>query len=125
MNELLASFALAVERLREAMAEPETAIARDAAIQRFEFCFELAWKAIQKALRRDGLDCATPRTCLKAAYRRGWIAEEEPWLAMLDDRDLTSHTYDEELARKVYGRLGRHAETLSELVERLRAEAAS
>ncbi len=107
------------------MAEPETAIARDAAIQRFEFSFELAWKAIQKALRRDGLDCASPRTCQKAAYRRGWISEEEPWQARLDDRNLTSRTYDDELARKVYARLGRHAEALWGLLERLRAEATS
>lgn len=34
----------AAARLREAVAEPENAIVRDAVIQRFEFSFELVWK---------------------------------------------------------------------------------
>ena len=36
----------AIARLREVLQAPETDVSRDAAIQRFEFCFELAWKSI-------------------------------------------------------------------------------
>jgi hypothetical protein len=38
----------AITRLREVLAEPENDVNGDAAIQRFGFCFELAWKAIQE-----------------------------------------------------------------------------
>lgn len=41
------SFSHAIVRLNDVLMAPETDLSRDAAIQRFEFCFELAWKVIQ------------------------------------------------------------------------------
>jgi nucleotidyltransferase substrate binding protein (TIGR01987 family) len=43
------------------------------------------------------------------------IADEVAWLAMLADRNLTSHTYDEALAQAVYSRLRQHLSLLQEL----------
>jgi len=59
------------------LAEPESAISRDAAIQRFEFSFELAWRAIQERARDQGLDCRSPKGCVKLAFKTGWV-ESEP-----------------------------------------------
>lgn len=89
----------AVDRLTEALAQPETSMNRDASMQRFEFCFELAWKAIQECLREEGADCQSPKSCLREAYRLEWLMDETGWIAMLDDRNLTAHTYDETFAR--------------------------
>ena len=50
----------ALERLETALARPEDDITRDACIQRFEFTFELAWKAIQRQARAEGLECVSP-----------------------------------------------------------------
>lgn len=97
-------FRQAVERFSEALHAPESDLTRDAAIQRFEFCFELAWKVIQERARAEGLDCQSPKGCLKLAYKNGWIAEEAGWVAMLEDRKRTAHTYDEALAKDVYRR---------------------
>ncbi len=115
MSDLRASFERAVARLREALAEPATAMNRDAAIQRFEFCFELGWKFLQKSLRFVGIECSSPRACLQAGFRQGWLPEE-PWLAMLTDRNLTSHTYDEVLAQQVYERLRLHLPAFESLL---------
>jgi len=109
----------AVERLAAVLALPESDVTRDAAVQRFETGFELAWKAVQEALRVRGLDCRSPRACLKAAWSQGWIHDEAAWLRMLDDRNLTTHTYDEEMSREVFGRLPGHLGTLRALVEAL------
>ena len=66
------SFSRAIERLNEALMVSETDLSRDAAIQRFEFCFELAWNVIQERVRTEGLDCQSPMGCLKLAYKNGW-----------------------------------------------------
>ncbi len=38
------------------------------------------------------------------------------WLAMLEDRNQTAHTYDEALAKDVYQRLPRHLPLLEKLL---------
>ncbi len=115
MTELFASFQSAVTRLEEALRLPENDLLLDAAIQRFEFCFELAWKVLQKRLRQRGIDRSSPRECLKAAWTEGWLADERAWIAMLEDRNLTSHTYDQALAKAVFARLPTHTEILRRL----------
>lgn len=114
------SFSLAIVRFSEALAAPETDLSRDAAIQRFEFCFELAWKVIQEQARTEGLDCQSPKGCLKLAYKNGWIGDESGGLAMLEDRNRTAHTYDETLAKDVYRRLAAYLPLLHELNTYLR-----
>jgi len=56
------ALAAALTRLREVLSQPENDVSRDAAIQRFEFCFELAWKAIQERARDEGMDCQSPKS---------------------------------------------------------------
>ena len=95
----------AVKRLREAVAQPESDLIRDAVIQRFEFTFELVWKSLKLYLERQGLDCGGPRSTLKKAFTEGLINspdEADVWLRVLEDRNLTSHAYDEALATRIY-----------------------
>lgn len=95
----------AVNRLREAVAQPETDLVRDAVIRRFEFTFELVWKSLKLYLDRQGLDCGDPRSTLKKAFAEGLIHspdEADVWLQALEDRNLTSHAYDEALAIRIY-----------------------
>ena len=108
------------QRLSEAFAQPETDLGRDGTIQRFEFCFELAWKSIQQLLRDQGVECSSPKGCLREAFKQGWIDDEPAWIAMLLDRNLTSHTYDEELAKRIYAALPAHHARLAQLIQRLR-----
>jgi nucleotidyltransferase substrate binding protein (TIGR01987 family) len=95
----------AVKRLREAVAQPESDLIRDAVIQRFEFTFELVWKSLKLYLERQGLDCGGPRSTFKQAFTEGLINspdEADVWLRALEDRNLSSHAYDEALARRIY-----------------------
>ena len=112
------ALAAALARLREVLQAPETDVSRDAAIQRFEFCFELAWKSIQELARDEGLDCQSPKGCLRLAFKTSWIENEQGWLAMLD-RNKTSHTYDEDLAKAVFRRLPNYLPLLTALVDKL------
>ena len=95
----------AIKRLREAVAQPEGDLVRDAVIQRFEFTFELVWKSLKLYLERQGLDCGGPRSTLKKAFTEGLINspdEADGWLRVLEDRNLASHAYDEALAIRIY-----------------------
>lgn len=95
-------------RLAEAVAQPESELIRDATIQRFEFSFEVVWKTLKLYLERQGHECGGPRPTLKKAFVENLISSPEEadlWLQMLEDRNLTSHAYDEALANQIYGHI--------------------
>lgn len=77
----------------------------DAAIQRFEFTIELFWKLLKRILVSKGVDAIYPKDVLQQAYKGSLIDDEQVWLAMLRDRNLTSHTYNEELADEIFKNL--------------------
>jgi nucleotidyltransferase substrate binding protein (TIGR01987 family) len=59
-------------------------------------------------LERQGYECGGPRSTLKKAFAENLIPtpeEADRWLRMLEDRNLTSHAYDEVLARQIYGHI--------------------
>ena len=92
----------------------------DACIQRFEFCIELTWKTLKKCLAIEGIEANTPRECIQQAYSIHWINDESAWLSMLKDRNLTSHTYKEDLALEIYHRLPLHYQAMADLYQLLR-----
>ncbi len=68
---------------------------KEGVVQRFEYCFELAWKTIKDYLEDGGVVFATvtPRQVLKDAYAAKVIQDGQVWIDMLDHRNLLSHTY--------------------------------
>ncbi len=87
-------------------------IVRDAAIQRFEYTFEALWKAAQLYLReKEGLDQGSPKGVVRACLQVGLLTEEQARLALelVDDRNLTVHTYNEDLARRIFSHLNDYA----------------
>ena len=98
------------DRLAEAAAQPESELIRDATIQRFEFTFEVVWKTLKLYLERQGHECGGPRPTLKKAFSENLIStpeEADVWFQMLEDRNLTSHAYDEALANRIYAHIVR------------------
>ncbi|AJD92335.1 hypothetical protein JMA_30180 [Jeotgalibacillus malaysiensis] len=96
------NLSLALSRLEEALAEDSSnSLIVDGTIQRFEFTIELYWKTLKRCLQSEGIEAKTPRETLKEAYKAEWLNDEQAWLQMLKDRNETSHTYNEELAREI------------------------
>ena len=114
----------ATERLKAALEyDPlELDIVMDAVIRRFEFTFETAWKSVKLAAKAVGYDCKSPKGCLKLAYRMGWIEDEERWLELLESRNMTSHTYDQEIAMEVYETVKENFQVFRSLLSELREE---
>jgi hypothetical protein len=72
----LTNFERALRLLREAMAHGPEALnqlEKEGVIQRFESCFELAWNTVKDSMEASG---------------------GTTWMAMLDHRNLLSHTYN-------------------------------
>jgi nucleotidyltransferase substrate binding protein (TIGR01987 family) len=113
----LASLRTALERLADALAQPKTEWTRDSAIQRFEFTFELAWKAVASTAQREGVEARSPREAFRQAFALGWVDDEDVWLRMLDDRNRTTHTYNEAVAEEIFRRLAAYTEALRALVD--------
>lgn len=72
---------------------------RDSIIKKFEYTFELTWKTLKAYLEEEGYEeIASPKRTLKQAFEIGIIKDEEVWANMLEARNSTAHTYDEEKA---------------------------
>ena len=74
---------------------------RGGLIQFYEMSFELSWKLLKDYLTEEGFEIKTPRQAIKQAFQSEIIEDGRKWLEALEDRNLTSHTYDEETAVKV------------------------
>lgn len=77
----------------------------DATIQRFEFTIELFWNLLKAVLEEKGIEAQFPKDVMRESYKGGLINDEKIWLQMLQDRNSTSHTYNEELADEIYKRV--------------------
>ena len=77
-------------------------------IQTFEFVSGLAWNTIKDFYEDQGIDAITEtlgiqgsKDTIRLAVQRGLIQDGKAWFRLIKDRNLTSHTYHEELANRV------------------------
>lgn len=102
--------------------DDHTSIERDASIQRFEFTWEVTWKAAKQWLyEQEGIDVGSPKGVIRSCREVGLFNDEETKhaLQMADDRNLTVHAYDEKWALKIFERLKQHRPLLKTWLDRL------
>lgn len=105
LNEKIEQLQSALKAWRESLALPFSDISRDAAIQRYEFTFELFWKAVKIYLKeQEGIDCYSPKSCFREIKNILGLSEKdiETCLRMASDRNLSVHTYSEKMANQLY-----------------------
>ena len=63
---------------------------------------------------RENLELASPMAVIRACFQSGILTEEQSRLAvdMARDRNLTVHTYNEELALRIYSHLPSYSELM-------------
>lgn len=96
----------------KAAQQPKDEFLRDSVIQRFKFTHEIAWKMLKLRLEAEDVIVRTPRETLQAALQAGLIDDGNAWSDLQKMRNLTSHTYNEQLADDVYAYVTEHAVTL-------------
>ncbi|WP_341884130.1 nucleotidyltransferase substrate binding protein [Synechococcus sp. UW140] len=73
-------------------------------IQAFEFTHELSWLLLKDYLADQGVSgISGSRDAVREAMVRELlpVGTEETWMAMIRSRNLTSHTYNPELAHEI------------------------
>lgn len=103
----LHNYEQALTRLEEAVNETNVnQYVYDSAVKRFEFVYELAWRLMKAFIEyKGGAEPKFPRDVFREAFAGGIISDGDIWLEMMKDRNLTSHTYDDEHAHEVYSRV--------------------
>jgi len=89
----------ALLRLIEALAQPKNDFIRDSVIQRFEFTVELAWKVARKIY---GFSDVSPKMVIREMAQQGLIDDPAIWFDLIEKRNLSSHTYKENIAEIVF-----------------------
>lgn len=113
MKLILTPFQKAVATLERALAAPVVSmddfsreLHRDAVIQRFEYTYELAWKFMRRTIRDIDKtatdDLLTKKDLFRKALEFKLIPDAATWINYHDARNLTSHAYDENIAKQVF-----------------------
>ncbi|HBF12024.1 MAG TPA: nucleotidyltransferase [Deltaproteobacteria bacterium] len=107
IKELKQDYKNALDRLEEALQENalKGSIVVDGTIQRFEFTFELAWKLAKALLVHGGIEVNSPRSAIKEGFQAKLFDNGEGWIDMLEDRNKTSHLYDEDESFAIYEKI--------------------
>ncbi|MGE5797871.1 MAG: HI0074 family nucleotidyltransferase substrate-binding subunit [Ignavibacteria bacterium] len=85
---------------------------KDGVIQRFEFTFELLWKTPKLFLADQGI---------LEAFQFGLLENEDVFLNMLDNRNLTSHIYNRTDSEKIFERIkNSYVKEIGNLLTRLK-----
>lgn len=104
LRKALESLERGIERSRE---DPEDLEVRDAVIKRFEYCYELSWKMLKRHLEQvvpnpETIDQLSFKDLIREGAERGILDRVEAWFGYREQRNISSHTYDEKKARSVY-----------------------
>ena len=97
-------------------------VVRDAAIQRFEFTYELVWKTIRRILIKRGIEANSPKTVFRQAAKDSIITNLDKWFEFVNFVNNTVHVYNEEIADKIYNALPEFRAMTNEFIEKLKTE---
>ena len=68
----------------------------------------MAWKLGGDVLEYRGIEANHPRAIIKELFKVEMILEEDLWIKMMEDRNKTSHIYDETQAKDIYDKIKRN-----------------
>jgi nucleotidyltransferase substrate binding protein (TIGR01987 family) len=71
-------------------------------VKAFEYTFELAWNTLKDFLEYQGVsDLVGSRDTIRKAFSEKLLNDGHVWMRMIESRNKTSHTYNEETAREI------------------------
>lgn len=102
--EALSQLSYAVEEVKD-----PSNLEKEGTIQRFEFTHELAWKVMKDFLEYEGIiNIIGFRSAIREAFHKGLISNGQVWMDMLESRNRTVHTYQNEILEREYDLIKSH-----------------
>ncbi|MFN3531082.1 MAG: nucleotidyltransferase substrate binding protein [Candidatus Brocadia sp.] len=75
-------------------------------IQAFEYTHEMAWNTLKDFLEECGVKkLYGSKDTTREAFKTGLIENGEVWMDMINSRNLTSHTYNEDVAEDIANKI--------------------
>ena len=75
-------------------------------IQGFEFTHELAWNVLKDFLEYQGIhNLIGSKDAVRSAFKNGLLENGDTWMTMILDRNRSLHTYNQEIAAEIAGRI--------------------
>lgn len=102
----LGNYEKALESLTSAIdlskERPLSDLEKQGLIQAFEFTHELAWNVMKDFFDYQGTQNITgSRDATREAFSKGLLEDGEGWMAMIQSRNKTSHTYNKAVAEEI------------------------
>ncbi|MBD3231465.1 nucleotidyltransferase [Candidatus Dependentiae bacterium] len=97
---------------------------RDSMIQRFELCVDLFWKYLkiflEKKLQRPP-EFHAPKSIIREACNSRLISEQdaEHILKMIEDRNMSSHIYKEEVADQISAKIPEYYKIMKSYIDKM------
>ncbi len=71
-------------------------------IQSFEYTHELAWNTLKNLLEHRGQkDIYGSKDATREAFKLDLVEDGEIWMNMIESRNQTTHTYNEDTAKEI------------------------
>lgn len=108
--------------LREHEQYPQLLTVRDGVIQRFEIALDVSQKLMKRVLH-DIYKIEPARIAkntAREAAEMGLIADTEAWIGHIDARNDSAHTYNNEIAERVFQRIPAFLSDARDLLVRLK-----
>lgn len=97
------NFQKALNQLRKFIDKGELSeLEEQGLVKAFEYTYELAWTTLKDFLEYQGqTEIYGSRDTIRKAFEVALISDGQRWMDMLESRNKTSHTYNEETAQEI------------------------
>ena len=97
---------------------------RDAIFQRFKYSVDTFWKYLNEYLKSEKsikIPAPRPKSVFRECSEIGLISKDEYLLCvgLIDDRNETSHGYNEDLAEEIASHIPKHYEVMHDILEKV------
>jgi nucleotidyltransferase substrate binding protein (TIGR01987 family) len=94
---------------------------KDATIRRFKICIDLFRITLKQICVAEGFSVTSPKSTLEKAFENKLLKDSPIWLSMLEDRNMTSHTYKRLIANEIYYKIDSYYMHMKDAYSKIKA----